>query len=450
VTGSPGGQHGRSTDKEEAAPASFDELVTCTDRTQRWPGLRHHFRMADSGRLAILKGPARSAARSVIADVASSLARLPKEEGGDWSLAGGAAGFAVFRSYMDAVHGRSGQCTDVAEMLGAAFEACEVNDPYASLYGGMAGIGWAMGLCGRLAGQAVDLGRLDLIDEAIVDVLSGWSWAGDYDLISGLVGVGVYGLSRMPSAAGRRIVGAVVERLGDGAESAQSGVTWKTPPELLPPDQAEVAPKGYYNLGMAHGVPGAIAFLAHASDVGVGGLQSRRLLEGAVGWVLAQRLDGSVPSVFPSWVGAGVSSQAARTAWCYGDPGIAVSLLAAADCANDAGWREQAVDLAAIAAARAPDETGVIDAGLCHGAAGLGHIFSRFYRASGSAKFASASRSWLGRAIRHLEDRRGADIPERDLGFIEGATGIGLALLTATSGTEPVWDAALLLSSAAP
>jgi hypothetical protein len=103
--------------------------------------------------LPILSGSTRSAAQSVIADIALSVDRSTREVGRDWSLGSGLPGIAVFRSYLDGVDGRSGPCAEVEAMLAGAFQACELNSPTASLYGGMAGIGWAMGLCGRLAGQ---------------------------------------------------------------------------------------------------------------------------------------------------------------------------------------------------------------------------------------------------------------------------------------------------------
>ncbi len=68
---------------------------------------------------------------------------------------------------------------------------------------------------------------------------------------------------------------------------------------------------------------------------------------------------------------------AARLAWCYGDPGIAASLMAAAGAAGRPDWYRVAVDVACRAAARDLALAGVKDSGICHGAAGLAHIFNR-------------------------------------------------------------------------
>ena len=53
----------------------------------------------------------------------------------------------------------------------------------------------------------------------------------------------------------------VVDHLAETAETGDEGVTWYTDPELLVTWQREQAPTGYYNLGVAHDIPGAIAML---------------------------------------------------------------------------------------------------------------------------------------------------------------------------------------------
>src|SRR5262249_47284684 len=122
----------------------------------------------------------------------------------------------------------------------------------------------------------------------------------------------------------------VFDRLAELAVDSDDGITWFTPPELLPEWQRELAPGGYYNLGGAHGLPGVIALLGAACGAGAAGHRERRLLEGAVQWMLAHELPAGGRGRFPSWVGPGVDRHPARLAWCYGDLGIAAALWCAA------------------------------------------------------------------------------------------------------------------------
>jgi hypothetical protein len=101
----------------------------------------------------------------------------------------------------------------------------------------------------------------------------------------------------------------------------------------------------------------------------------------------------------------------------------------------------------------------VVDAGLCHGAAGLGHLFNRLFQATGDSCLAEAARFWLARTLQMRRPGRGVGGYEAwqldddgkvtwiaDPGLLAGAAGIALALLAATTPVEPAWDRVLLVS----
>lgn len=124
-------------------------------------------------------------------------------------------------------------------------------------------------------------------------------------------------------------------------------------------------------------------------------------------------------------------------------------------------WWRLALRIAQQAAARPPEQAGIRDAGLCHGAAGLGHLFNRMYQATGAPALRDAARFWL---VRTLEMRQpGCGIAGfaayrhpgsetlRWMGhasLLIGAAGIALALLAAATPVEPAWDRMLLASPA--
>ncbi len=131
---------------------------------------------------------------------------------------------------------------------------------------------------------------------------------------------------------------------------------------------------------------------------------------------------------------------------------------------GEPAWEREALDIGLHSAAR-PESTALIrDAGLCHGAAGLGHLFNRLYQSTGEERFAGAARFWFERTLRFQQRGEGVagfqawevnpetKVPgwRPEAGFLEGATGIGLALLGAISGVEPAWDRVLLLSVRKP
>jgi class I lanthipeptide synthase len=397
------------------------------------------------------------------------------------SLASGNAGQAVLHAYLARSGApiptsgsglpKPGEAALARECLDAAIEAAGRVPMEAALFGGFVGIGWAVEHVGRnlragtadaaLAEAAIapDEGDdpLASIDEALLTALESGAALGDFDLVSGLTGIGVYALERLPRPAARECLRLVVDRLADRAESDRGGLAWRTPPDGMPSGVRKVGP---YDLGAAHGVPGVIALLGQACAWDVAA--ARALLEGAVSWLLAQRLDPDGPGCFAATAGPGGGRQPARLAWCYGDAGIAATLLVAARAAGEAAWASEAIAIGRTAAERSDEGSGVRDAGLCHGAAGLAHIFLRLHHATGEALFADAGALWLSRAL-DLERAGGLDgfpswfTPEdsasrwvADPGMLRGAAGVGLALLAATSPIDPAWDRALLISARGP
>lgn len=365
---------------------------------------------------------------------------------------GGKAGVALFYAYL----GDTGRADAILER---AVDALATTPMRPSLFGGYTGLAWTAEHLGRLLGDTPD-DMSDEIDESLLAAIAA-PWDGDYDLVSGLTGFGVYALERAPHPSAVRCLEAIVDRLDQTAERIEPGVTWYTAPELLFPHQREQYPRGGYNVGVAHGVPGVLTFLAAVCRLGIRLQKARPLLEGAVRWVLSRQLPGHHGASFPAWLlpEPGAPAHPSRLAWCYGDPGIAASLFCAARAVGNEAWQRTAIDLGLRAAAAPPDHSGVQDAGLCHGAFGLAHIYNRLHQSGGGEPFAEAALHWYQRGLDLRRPGHGIAGfqswelgPDRKLdwrtdpGFLTGATGIGLALIAALSPTEPDWDRLMMLS----
>jgi hypothetical protein len=239
----------------------------------------------------------------------------------------------------------------------------------------------------------------------------------------------VYFLERGDAPIARDGLALVVRRLAAAAVRTDEGTTWLTTPAMLPSDYAAAWPEGFYDCGVAHGTPGVLALLAHVPE-------ARPLCAEAIRWVLAQRQpDGR----FPTRVAPARPRDRARAAWCYGEPGIATALWSAS--ARLGTPAAHAREIALDAARREAASCGVRDAKLCHGAAGLAHLFNRLYQASGEAELGAAARAWFARTLERRPSA-GFDAPIGD--FLEGEIGIALALLAAVTPVEPRWDRLLL------
>jgi hypothetical protein len=142
---------------------------------------------------------------------------------------------------------------------------------------------------------------------------------------------------------------------------------------------------------------------------------------------------------------------------------VAGVLLTAAESFCRPDWRQQATELARLAAVRSDEAVGAVDACLCHGAAGLGHLFNRLGQQTGDPLLQDAARRWFGRALAMRQPGEGIGgfrswggvsagrgDWQVEPGFLTGASGIGLALLAAVTDLEPAWDRVMLLSLPAP
>jgi len=332
---------------------------------------------------------------------------------------------------------------------------------HTALYGGSCGLGWTIEHLVPLSNTEPDFAKSEQvasqIDALVIRKLQKGRWKGKYDLIGGLVGYGVYFLERWPAESARLGIQLVVEQLAAAAERTGAGITWHTSPDLLPAWQRELAPRGYYNLGVAHGVPGVIQFLNEVAATGID-YRALDLLQDAVRWLVAQQRPRGSLSRFSSWIATGDSSDS-RLAWCYGDLGIAAVLLQVARREGRRDWQGFAYDLLDHCLEWNPERSGVKDAGLCHGAAGVAHIFNRIFQSEHDRRFGEASIGWFERTLAMRQtargiggflqytrpERSGPALWESSPAFLDGAIGIALALLAATTPVEPNWDRLLLL-----
>jgi lantibiotic biosynthesis protein len=374
-------------------------------------------------------------------------------------LADGLAGLSLVHAALDTAFPGIGHDIRGQHTLDRAIDLLATTpNPSPSFYDGISGVAWVAELLGGDPNVPAEEDPNREIDSALEKYLARQPWTAPYDLLDGVVGIGVYALERLPRPAAKRILALVVDRLKETARRRPPGIAWRSEAHWIPIKWREAA-HSEWNLGVAHGVPGVIAILSRIAAAGVDAptqITARALLDKAVAWLLARELPASAASRFGYGVGRGVSRQPARLAWCYGDTGIAAVLLVAARASREPEWERAALRIALCAAGRPESTTGVVDAGLCHGAAGVAHIFHRIFRATGDERIAAAARRWFGRALAMREPGRGfggflvyRGTGKRccgERGCLGGSAGVTLALLAATTDIDSAWDRALLLS----
>ncbi|MEV5271105.1 lanthionine synthetase C family protein [Streptomyces werraensis] len=275
----------------------------------------------------------------------------------------------------------------------------------------------------------------------------------EYDLISGLTGLGAYLLHCELDQALATVLQYLVRLLTEPlvVDGHQVPGWWAATSPSDAPDAGEFT-HGHANFGLAHGVAGPLALLALARRAGhtVAGQDdaiaagithlttwAQPLEGGGTGWPECLPLDayrqGPQPDAAPT-----------RASWCYGTPGIARALQLAALVLDD----DTALRLAehtALQAVTDPRHTRQItDTSLCHGWAGLVLTTERIA--------ADAARPDLHDALPALRDRFTTETqhhpaPEHTE-LLTGAPGVLLTLHTLTTArpVDPEWETCLLLT----
>jgi lantibiotic modifying enzyme len=148
-----------------------------------------------------------------------------------------------------------------------------------------------------------------------------------------------------------------------------------------------------------------------------------------------------------------------RLGWCYGDLGIALTFWQVGKLLDYPKFKTEALEIMRHACNRKDlQKNAVNDCGLCHGSAGIAHIFRRFYWESNDASFKTAADYWTQVtldmathedglagycAFRATEEKKWIT----EYGLLEGIGGIGLALLGAIQSEVSDWDKSLMMSS---
>lgn len=230
------------------------------------------------------------------------------------------------------------------------------------------------------------------------------------------------------------------------------------------PDQGGLAWKGFVadpvdelNLGLAHGNPSILAILAKAYKVGaLNEPKHRDAIRRSCDFMLACQLKGT-HSLFPFSIKTTEEPVPARLAWCYGDLGVALSLWHAAQALQSSELEQEVHRILAFNTGRRDlKENWVDDAGFCHGAIGIAHIFNRFYRWTSRPEYALSAQYWYETGLNmayHPDEPTGFKTFGRGAkewtscgSLLEGTAGMGLGLLSALYTGEPVWDEFFLVS----
>lgn len=324
---------------------------------------------------------------------------------------------------------------------------------------GLSGFGWTFnhlidnGFMEAEENQIADIDDI-VAEAALKDINNLW-----YDYMHGAVGVGLYLVMRNTlSEKNYSSLSQLIEKLYEIRVESDKGITWRDYLDIVFGEKKTDSIR--FNLGMAHGITSIIIFLCKCYEKGINKELAKKMIEGAVEFIKNHKLPSHIKStsLYPSWIEEGKEiSPISRLAWCYGDLGIASTLWQAGKSLNNEEWKKESVETMLHASKRKDlKENEVLDAGICHGTAGIAHIFNRFYCETKMPIFKETAAYWIDQTLKmawHADGLAGykswhgknSEWVNRYC-LLEGIAGIGLVLLSYISEEETTWDKSLLLS----
>lgn len=386
--------------------------------------------------------------RALLADVYRFIEETDVEQAAhdqaDVSFNNGSSGLALFFANAHFVFPGRGFDRIACRLADHAVTNADLTNP--ALFTGATGVMWTALEVDRLTGNFENARIARDYDEVLLESLHP-AWPGHFDLISGIVGVGVYGLSRLPSPEASEITRRVLDVLEMMATYQEGNTYWATLNHMMPwsPMWNRFHDGVAVDLGAAHGNAGVIAFLAKVIQADVDAPRAQRLIEPAVDWLLGQAFPTPTVSLFPNLKDD--SALSSRAAWCYGDFSVANALLLAGKACERPDWVAHARRIFEWCMARPIETMQFDDAWLCHGAAGVAHMFQRASDALDHPGLRAASARLFAEA-RSIEEsaRRSNDFDPESRSVIEGPTGFRLSAITACFDCETRWDLPFVLA----
>ena len=270
-----------------------------------------------------------------------------------------------------------------------------------------------------------------------------------YDFMHGALGIGLYFLKANKSP---KSIYTLIDYLYHSAEKDKEQKIFKW--ESIIDYKKGISG---YNISLSHGLSSIIIFLCRSIDYGFHSEKAILTLTGAINYILSQEYkekDGL--SLFPSQSTENETEKKySRLAWCYGDLGIGISLLYAGITTQNREWENKGMYILERSTFRTSlSKNSVIDAGICHGSAGISMIYNRLYINTHKECFHMAYNYWINITLQmsHFQDGLAgykSFYPQgwlQDYSLLTGISGIGLVLLSNLYQDRQEWDELFIIN----
>jgi lantibiotic modifying enzyme len=370
---------------------------------------------------------------------------------GNVGLMGGNSGEVLFWAYYSKYMGLKREKSVL--ILSSIFDEINKGYHFPTFSTGLSGVGWLVEHLSKNKFISINTDKtIGDMDEFLYPQMLDLIRDGNFDYLHGALGIGLYYIERYPNPKTTKYLIKLVDELERLSINVSGGIAWET---VVVQDSNL---RGF-NLSLSHGIASIIVFLCRVNELGIQKNKTYELISKAIFFLLNSKCRQSINTYqFPAWVGQTNHPIGGRLAWCYNDLGIATALWQAGMILKNKNWKQEGLNvLFPLTKITNKNEAGVRDAGLCHGASGIAHTFNRMYNYTNNNAFKNSALFWFEECLKlaTFHDGLAGYKVYRDAkfggwqnvyGYLEGISGIGLALISAVSNIDANWDRSILLS----
>ncbi len=349
----------------------------------------------------------------------------------------------------------------IINLIDCAINQINTSDHVPSFCSGTSGFFWLLNhLVKNKFLDKSEISFLNEIDDYLYQVTVNDFTNNKIDFLHGIIGTGLYFLSRVGNNPKvEYYIDEIINYLDRKKTYEKDTITWIT--KILQKKDKE----GYefadgIDFGLSHGIASILSFLGKAYIKGISVKKTEYLAKGLFNYILLNRdISKSKLSTFPQTITSKKTNKVNQLAWCYGDLGLSTAMLNTAKIFGFNEFEEISKDTLVFCSKKRNNIDIFVDnPAICHGIAGIAHIFKRIWLNTKNEVFLVASNHWykeLMKLSNHKDGLAGFKnfhlkgqerIWFNSTNILEGISGIGLSLINYLSDIEPTWDECLLLS----
>lgn len=213
------------------------------------------------------------------------------------------------------------------------------------------------------------------------------------------------------------------------------------------------------NLGLAHGLPSLIKFLFQLHKTNPEIEKVRDVIFSLTEKLTSYQNSDKSQSYFPNLHNLNLKTddEYSRLGWCYGDLTIAYVIYNSGVLLTQQNFINFSLEILKSSLRRKVyNETSVRDAGICHGSAGIAHIYNKMWHLTNETEFRDAANFWINytlnfyvhksKLVRNFQKYNSITSQfEYEISLLEGEIGVALVLLSYLT-SDFSWDYCLMLN----